>query len=124
VITREIAEGPAEVPKEFGWSAPGIRVARFLRLTQSGGRVSISYVRVRWLQLGLLLAAYPTLYAVYVMGQRLVVRHRRRAGFCVVCGYDLRGTPERCPECGTDAIDDNADATHKKAERGRGSSQF
>jgi hypothetical protein len=40
--------------------------------------------------------------ALFSLCVMLLVRQRRRAldGRCRKCGYDLRATPDRCPECG------------------------
>ena len=78
---------------------PHDRFALFFLITNASGQ---------WLAVGVYLPFIALVAAVLpvcrLIGNRR--RHRRRSlGLCLSCGYDLRSSPERCPECGRPAGD-------------------
>ncbi|MBC7783201.1 MAG: hypothetical protein H7144_05125 [Burkholderiales bacterium] len=81
---------------------PGVSWFDFRRSTTfTGDRlfspIQRNYIGISFpLPLVLLLTVYPTYLAWCAWRQR----NRFSAGHCQTCGYDLRATPERCPECG------------------------
>jgi hypothetical protein len=56
---------------------------------------------IRYWLLLVLASAAPATIGVW----RLRSARRNRMGLGRRCGYDLRATPERCPECGAETTD-------------------
>lgn len=57
-------------------------------------------LRIQHWLLAMLCGAWP-MTSLFLATCRAVRRRRLlKAGCCKVCGYDLRATPSRCPECG------------------------
>ena len=66
---------------------PG-RPGRFLVLTYLGGGLAFAFILLRRMRRE---------------ARQLTDYDREIHGICPACGYDLRATPERCPECGRPA---------------------
>jgi hypothetical protein len=50
------------------------------------------------------IALASAVYPAIALRRRYVLERRAITGHCLACGYDLRASTDRCPECGT-AID-------------------
>lgn len=90
---------PDEHPRRWahGMNQPGLwdRIGFNVEISRSPTYTFYRLVVPYWFVV-LVLAVVPA-------GRFLIAWRRRRqrsAGHCVVCGYDLRATPDRCPECG------------------------
>jgi hypothetical protein len=79
------AGGDVPVPKQ---SADGTLTVEYLRFGEETRVTVVPY----WI---------PISAVAVLLGLSLVIRRRPPAGHCRRCGYDLRASPDRCPECGT-----------------------
>lgn len=72
--------------------------------TAGKGRGWVLRVGVPFFGLIPLLLALPATWFGRWLHVQIRTRRRATAGCCPICNYDLRATPDRCPECGAAPI--------------------
>jgi hypothetical protein len=89
-------EGWEELPRRSLWNRLGFhRYSGQGLMTSFSSESTDGIVVPAWLPVAILGIA-PLVWVRRLGGRR----SRSRRGLCPSCGYDLRATPERCPECG------------------------
>jgi hypothetical protein len=91
-IVRWLADAPVWPPRLHEWPGVSFRRASYRSFVVAGATETLT------LAYGLPAAALAAIVAAHVLAASR--RRRPRPGHCRACGYDLRATPDRCPECG------------------------
>jgi len=76
----------------FYWKSDGFE--------QPGYADRAVFVAARFWVIALLTGIWPISSVGLLLRQRIRKRRLIRSGQCPICGYDLRASPDRCPECG------------------------
>ena len=98
----------------FRYEFAGVAITRVVGLQDISGMIWFVFLPL-WLIFPIL-AAYP---AIALIRGPLRLRHRRRKGVCLKCGYNLAGLPEpRCPECATEFDPSTPPPSHRDPRTG------
>ena len=106
-VPGELFSLTADRPVDRHWRVGGVEFFDRPRHSYKEGDSSFTLWAFRYLTVPywLLAAVFALLPAVWVRRRRrrALVRYRLERGLCGGCGYDLRSSTGRCPECGAPA---------------------